>query len=118
MYRGTGGGIARGTGLQTEFSMPGPRPAATPAPAPRPRGPIDPEVIAALLKKYEVPAVSIAVIKDFKIDWAQGYGISDLETDARVGVETMFQAASISKPVAAMASIRAVQEGKSRLIKT
>lgn len=64
-----------------------------------------------MLKQYEVPGVSIAVINDFKIDWAQGYGIADVETGARVGVDTMFQAASISKTVAAMMSMRAVQDG-------
>jgi len=106
--------VAFGVALAQSTLPQNPTPTQSPAatPAPLPPGPIDPEVIAALLKKYEVPGVSIAVIKDFNIDWAQGYGISDVETDARVGVETMFQAASISKPVAATVSVRAVQEGK------
>ena len=33
-----------------------------------------------LLTKFNVPGVSIAVIKDFKIEWARGYGIADVET--------------------------------------
>ena len=85
---------------------------SAPTPAPLPAGPLDPGVVAALLKQFNVPGVSIAVIKDFKIDWAQGYGVADVDTGARVDANTMFQAASMSKPVAAMASIRAVQEGK------
>ena len=106
--------LAFGATLAQSPPAQNPTPAQAPVatPAPLPAGPIDAEVIAALLKKYEVPGVGIAVIKDFKIDWAQGYGIADVETGARVGVDTMFQAASISKTVAAMASVRAVQEGK------
>ena len=65
-----------------------------------------------LLKKFSVPGVSIAVIQDFKVALAVGYGVADVETGAKVTPDTMFQAASISKPVAAMASLRAVQDGR------
>ena len=67
--------------------------------------------IEELMKRFNVPGVSIAVIHNFEIHWAKGYGISDVETGAAVNVDTMFQAASISKPVAAMGSLRAVQDG-------
>ena len=85
-----------------------------PAPAspPIPTGPIDAAVVDPLLKKFNVPGVSIAVVTNFKIEWARGYGVADAATDARVTPSTMFQAASISKPVAAMVSLRAVQEGR------
>ena len=66
----------------------------------------------ALRKQFNVPGVSIAVIKDFKIDWAKGYGIADAEAGTPVTADTMFQAASISKTVAAMTSMRAVQDGR------
>jgi CubicO group peptidase (beta-lactamase class C family) len=75
-------------------------------------GPLDVEDVAALLKKHNVPGVSIAVIRDFKIDWAKGYGVADVETGTPVTADTMFQAASISKTIAAMASMRAIQDGK------
>ena len=58
-----------------------------------------------------MPGVTVAVIRDFEVHWAKGYGIADVETGATVDVETMFQAASISKPVTAMAVLRAVQDG-------
>ena len=63
------------------------------------------------MARFNVPGVSIAVIRDQQIHWAKGYGIADVATGAPVNTETMFQAASISKPVAAMAVLRAVQDG-------
>jgi CubicO group peptidase (beta-lactamase class C family) len=76
-----------------------------------PRSPLDDEVVLALLQKFNVPGVSIAVSRDFALEWARGYGVSDVETASPVTPDTLFQAASISKPVAAMVSMRAVQDG-------
>lgn len=73
--------------------------------------PLDEAFVLKLLAEQKVPGVSIAVIKNFQIAWAKGYGIADAETRAPVTVETLFQAASMSKPVAAMASMKAVQNG-------
>ena len=61
-----------------------------------------------------VPGVSIAVIHDGKIEWAAGYGVRSLG-GAPVTPETLFQAASISKPVTAMAVMHLVQTGKLNL---
>lgn len=68
--------------------------------------------MAQLMERFRVPGVSIAVIKDFKIHWAKGYGYADVTSGAPVTRETMFQAASISKPTAAIGVMRLVQEGK------
>jgi CubicO group peptidase (beta-lactamase class C family) len=67
--------------------------------------------IEALMKRFNVPGVSVAVIRDFDIHWAKGYGVADVETGEPVDTETMFQAGSISKPVAAMGVLKAVQDG-------
>lgn len=60
---------------------------------------------------YNVPGISIAVLDGGRIAWATGYGVTDVETGEPVTAETLFQAASISKPVAATAALRLVEEG-------
>lgn len=64
------------------------------------------------LKHYKIPGVSVAVINDFKIEWAKAYGVKDIETNEAVTTETLFQAGSISKPVAAMVALKKVEQGK------
>jgi CubicO group peptidase (beta-lactamase class C family) len=73
---------------------------------------LDGSTLRQVMERFRVPGVSVAVIKDFEVHWAKGYGVADVETGAAVEASTMFQAASISKPVAAMAVMRAVQDGR------
>ena len=68
--------------------------------------------IAERMKFHKVPGLSIAVIKDFKIDWARAYGVKDIETNEPVTTETLFQAGSISKSVNAMVAMKKVEQGK------
>ena len=58
-----------------------------------------------------VPGVSIAVIHNGKMEWAKGFGVASAGGPP-VTPETLFQAGSISKPVAALAALRLVQQGK------
>ena len=73
---------------------------------------LDGYTLRQVMERFRVPGVSVAVIKDFEIHWAKGYGVADVEAGAAVENNTLFQAASISKPVAAMAVVRAVQDGR------
>lgn len=71
--------------------------------------------ITARMEHYKVPGISIAVINDGKIEWARGYGVKRIGTTDSVTAATRFQAASISKPVAATAALRLVEEGRLKL---
>ena len=76
----------------------------------RGQGP-DGKTLAELMATLHVPGVSVAVIRDFKIAWTKNWGVADVTTGEAVTDETLFQAASMSKPVAAMVSLKAVQRG-------
>lgn len=73
-----------------------------------PAGRTLPELMAAA----GVPGVSVAVIHDFQLQWSRGWGVADVERGNPVDPETLFQAASISKPVTAMAVLRLAREGR------
>jgi CubicO group peptidase (beta-lactamase class C family) len=72
----------------------------------------DPHTLKELMERFGVPGASIAVIKDFQIDWTKTYGLADVTAKSPVTPETMFQAASISKPTTAVAVMRLVDAGK------
>lgn len=76
------------------------------------RGGLDALTLQDVLKRFRVPGMSIAVIRDFEIHWARAYGVADVETGATVDANTAFQAASISKPVTAMAAVKLAQDGR------
>lgn len=60
---------------------------------------------------YKVPGVSIAVVKDGELKWAKGYGFANTDTGTKVDANTLFQAGSISKPVAALSALKLYQDG-------
>ena len=71
---------------------------------------LDSFALPELMVRLHVPGLSIAVIRDFKIHWVKAYGIADVESHRPVETNTLFQAASISKPLTAMAAMRLVDE--------
>ncbi|MBX7166080.1 MAG: beta-lactamase family protein [Pirellulales bacterium] len=67
------------------------------------------------MKHYGVPGVSVAVVAEGKLAWAAGYGTTDVAQGSPVTPETLFQAASISKPVAMLGTLQLVAAGRLEL---
>lgn len=67
--------------------------------------------LAERMAHYRVPGVSVAVLHNGRIEWARGYGVQE-KAGADVTPETLFQAASVSKPVAALGALRLVEQGR------
>src|SRR6266849_1977526 len=68
--------------------------------------------LSQLMKLYNVPGLSIAVIDDCKMVWAKGYGVIETGSSTSVTPKTLFQAGSISKPVAATGALYLAEHGK------
>jgi CubicO group peptidase (beta-lactamase class C family) len=68
--------------------------------------------IAERLRHHRIPGVSVAVVSRGEVEWVRGYGLASVDDAKPVTVETLFQAASISKPVAAMVALRLVELGR------
>lgn len=61
---------------------------------------------------HNVPGVSIAKVKGGKIHWVKSYGVQDANTKIEIDNNTIFQAASVTKPITALAVLKLMQEGK------
>ncbi len=61
---------------------------------------------------YHIQGVSIAVIHNYKIEWAKGYGWADAEKKLPVTENTLFQAGSISKSLNSLGVLNLVQQKK------
>jgi CubicO group peptidase (beta-lactamase class C family) len=64
------------------------------------------------MRRWKVEAVSVAVVKDFRVAWTEARGFADREARIPATTETLFQAGSISKPVAAAGILRRVEKGE------
>ncbi len=60
---------------------------------------------------YKIPGINISVVKNGKLVWNQAYGICDTENNKKVDTLTLFQAGSISKPIAALGILKLADQG-------
>jgi CubicO group peptidase (beta-lactamase class C family) len=68
----------------------------------------EPEILSSISNKmfeYNIPAVSLAVIHQGKIEWADTYQNADFREE-ELDCTSIFQAASLSKPVTFLAALR------------
>lgn len=68
--------------------------------------------IKKIMHEKNVPGLSVAVAKNGKIIWSQGFGHADLENNVPVTTDTRFRIASVSKTITAAAIGKLVNEGK------
>ncbi|HEX3918323.1 MAG TPA: serine hydrolase domain-containing protein [Caulobacteraceae bacterium] len=68
-----------------------------------------PVTLAQRMADLHVPGLGVVVIHKGRIDWARSYGVARPD-GARVTNDTLFQAASISKPVTAMVTLSLAQQ--------
>lgn len=68
--------------------------------------------VNAIISKTNVVGVSIAIIENYRVVWAKGFGIKEARTNDSVTTTTLFQAASITKSLTANTVMKEVQAGK------
>jgi CubicO group peptidase (beta-lactamase class C family) len=67
--------------------------------------------IPDLMKKARIPGLQVALVRDGKVVWQKGFGVKNTTTGASVTDETIFEAASLTKPFFAYAVMKMVDEG-------
>ena len=73
------------------------------------------DMIAALLKKWDVPGAGLAVARHGKLVLVRGYGLANKERAVRVEPTSLFRLASLSKTVTAVAVLQLVEDGRLNL---
>jgi CubicO group peptidase (beta-lactamase class C family) len=68
--------------------------------------------ITERMKHYKVMGLSIAVVHDYKVEWAKGYGWADVKEKRPVTVNTLFEPGSISKSLNGVGVLKLVQDNK------
>src|SRR5437868_849841 len=68
--------------------------------------------LADRMRLYHVPGVSVAIVDNFKVVFARGYGVTEFGGSKQVDTTTLFLAGSMSKPVFASGVLQLVEQGK------
>ena len=68
-------------------------------------------IVTGLMQRTGVPGVAVAVVKDDAVVYAKGFGVRRVGSSQPVDKNTIFQLASVSKPLGATAIARAVGLG-------
>jgi CubicO group peptidase (beta-lactamase class C family) len=64
------------------------------------------------MRQFSVPAFSVAVIDEGELAWARSWGVIEAGGERPVTTETIFQAGSVSKPIAALLALTIVRDGE------
>jgi CubicO group peptidase (beta-lactamase class C family) len=69
------------------------------------------------MRAHGIPGMSVAVIENYRLVWAKGYGVTAKGATTPVTDRTLFLAGSISKPVTAVGALALVDRGELSLDK-
>ncbi len=67
------------------------------------------------MKRFDVPGVGLAIIKDGKVVYAKGYGVRDLKSNTPVSADTLFAIGSATKSFTALGVMQQVEAGRLNL---
>lgn len=73
-----------------------------------------PRIVADVMRRSRVPGMAVAVVRGDRLAYAEAFGVRDLATRAPVTPATVFQIASVSKPLATTVAAIAVARGQVR----
>ncbi|WP_313494120.1 serine hydrolase domain-containing protein [Stenotrophomonas sp.] len=68
-----------------------------------------------VMQAFAVPGVGIAVVEGGAVAWSRGFGLADVQTGRAVDARTVFEDASLSKPVFAYLVMQLVGQGRIEL---
>lgn len=71
--------------------------------------------IPRLMREGNVPGLSIVLIRNSRAYWYRGFGVKNADTNEPVDGQTVFETASLTKPVLAYAALKLVDSGKLQL---
>ncbi len=74
--------------------------------------PTSEEALLGLMADADIPGLSIAVVADGEVVWDAALGLANAETGTAVTQATVFEAASLTKPVVAYTALRLVERGE------
>src|SRR5262245_7690466 len=69
-------------------------------------------IIPPLMKEGDVPGLAVALVRNGELAWQRGFGVKSVKTNEPVDDDTVFEAASLSKPVFAYAVLKLVDAGR------
>lgn len=67
--------------------------------------------IPAALERHDVPGAQVAMVLDGAVAWEGAFGFADIAAQTPVTTDTVFEAASVAKPVTAWAVLRLAEQG-------
>jgi CubicO group peptidase (beta-lactamase class C family) len=70
------------------------------------------------MRAFGVPGLGIAVVEDGDVAWHRAFGVADTASGAAVDADSVFECASLSKPVFAYVALKLVDTGVLQLDRT